>query len=167
MSPEQKIVRPVCPNCGSRNVAWIQWGRPVWGEGFSERLNRKEITLGGCMVSENDERWQCNDCRCRFGNADFGAFILRIKKKPVPLVLEAHSETMWNEHKIAGSTLCGCFHCMEIYEPGDIYEWISDVGSEKTALCPYCDTDSVIPDASGFPVTKEFLKEMHEYWYLK
>ena len=28
-----------------------------------------------------------------------------------------------------------------------------------------CDIDSVIGDSSGFPITKEFLKKMNEYWF--
>ena len=164
MSSGKKIVRPVCPNCGSRNVAWIQWGRPVWSENFSEKLTRNEITLGGCMVSKNSERWECNECGNRFGYTDFGIFILKAKKKPVPDVLAAHKESMCNEKSIHKSALCGCFYCLEIFEPSEIYEWIEDVAG-KTALCPYCNIDSVIPDASGFPVTPEFLKEMHKYWF--
>ncbi len=165
MSPERKIVRPVCPNCGSRNVAWIQWGRPAWREGFGEQLNRKEITLGGCMVSEKSERWECNECGCRFGNIDFGAFVLKAKKQPVPDVLAAHRESSCNEKAIRKSERCGCFHCLEIFDSGDIYEWITDISAAKTALCPYCDTDTVIPDISGFPLTDDFLIKMYDYWY--
>jgi hypothetical protein len=36
---------------------------------------------------------------------------------------------------------------------------------EPTALCPYCYTDSVLGDASGYPITEEFLKEMNKRWF--
>lgn len=36
---------------------------------------------------------------------------------------------------------------------------------EDTVLCPYCCADSVIGESSGYPITKEFLKKMNEYWF--
>ena len=36
---------------------------------------------------------------------------------------------------------------------------------EPTALCPYCHADAVIGDASSFPITEEFLKEMNKRWF--
>jgi hypothetical protein len=32
-------------------------------------------------------------------------------------------------------------------------------------MCPRCDIDSVLGDRSGFPVSAEFLDEMHRYWF--
>lgn len=32
-------------------------------------------------------------------------------------------------------------------------------------MCPHCQIDSVIGDASGLPITNEFLKQMHEKWF--
>ena len=29
----------------------------------------------------------------------------------------------------------------------------------------YCDTDSVIGENSGYPITKEFLESMKKYWF--
>jgi len=34
----------------------------------------------------------------------------------------------------------------------------------QSALCPFCASDTVIGDASGYAVTDEFLKQMHNYW---
>lgn len=36
---------------------------------------------------------------------------------------------------------------------------------DKTAICPYCFVDAVIPDAAGFNLDKAFLTEMHQYWF--
>ena len=63
---------------------------------------------------------------------------------------------------------CGCFYCMNIFSPGEIEEWIVDdnpCDELGTAICPYCDIDSVIGESSGYPITKEFLKKMNEYWF--
>ncbi|OWV25918.1 hypothetical protein B7988_07625 [Fibrobacter sp. UWB1] len=35
----------------------------------------------------------------------------------------------------------------------------------QTALCPYCAVDSVIPDASGWPLDADFLKKMKLWWF--
>jgi hypothetical protein len=36
-----------------------------------------------------------------------------------------------------------------------------------TALCPYCGSDSVLGDKSGFPVDADFLVRMSEAWFQK
>jgi hypothetical protein len=42
---------------------------------------------------------------------------------------------------------------------------VSWLSLEGTALCPYCDIDSVIRSASGFDLTKQLLSKMNEYWF--
>jgi hypothetical protein len=63
--------------------------------------------------------------------------------------------------------LCGCFYCRAIHPPSEITEWVDEdpAGGGQTALCPRCGIDSVIGDSSGFPVTLEFLEEMHRCWF--
>jgi len=51
---------------------------------------------------------------------------------------------------------------MAIFKPGEIDVWIDE---DQTALCPKCGIDSVIGSASGFPITKEFMQKMHDYWF--
>ena len=60
-------------------------------------------------------------------------------------------------------SLCGCFYCLEIFSPSKIEEWLKD--TKGTALCPYCYVDSVIGKYTGYPITKEFLAEMHKEWF--
>lgn len=48
--------------------------------------------------------------------------------------------------------------------PSEITEWIEDEGG--TALCPYCGIESVIGENSGYPLTRDFLAEMHQYWFV-
>ena len=78
-------------------------------------------------------------------------------------VIEAHKCSANHKEKLLKDSVCGCFHCLEIFSPEKIFYWLSDQGG--TALCPYCGIDSVIGESSGFPITKEFLKEMQEYWF--
>ncbi len=63
------------------------------------------------------------------------------------------------------SSLCGCFYCLETFAPSAIDVWIDD---GTCALCPNCTIDSVIGDASGFPVAdRSFLEAMHKRWFGK
>ena len=76
---------------------------------------------------------------------------------------EAYKHSNNNKTEIMKSNTCGCFYCREIFIPKEIKNWIKD--KELTAQCPYCLVDSVIGDASGIPITKAFLDEMHEKWF--
>ncbi len=96
---------------------------------------------------------------------DFPQAIERIndfKKHGAP-VGTAHSHSSNNRGELTASEKAGCFYCCEIYSPTLIGEWVDD---ETTAMCPKCGIDSVIGDASGFPITdKAFLKAMNEAWF--
>lgn len=58
---------------------------------------------------------------------------------------------------------CGCFSCLTIFHPDRIRNWIPDA-QDETAICPYCNSDSVLGESSGFPITPEFLGAMKEFW---
>ena len=85
--------------------------------------------------------------------------------KPNHVAAHVHSSSHRNE--LTTSDVCGCFYCLELYSPTEIVDWIDeDVnGIGRTALCPKCGIDSVMGSASGYPITKEFLKKMHEHWF--
>lgn len=89
-------------------------------------------------------------------------------------VIRAHKCCFRNKNEIQKSKSCGCFHCLAIFSPKEIFDWIiernfTDIALTRddlsTARCPYCGTDSVIGDSSGFPITKEFLCEMEKHWF--
>ena len=76
---------------------------------------------------------------------------------------QAHDCSFRNKKQLEQSKLCGCFSCCEIFPPSEITDYISD--EEPTAECPYCHIDAVIGDASGFPITEEFLRKMMYRWF--
>ncbi|AQU77131.1 MULTISPECIES: cytoplasmic protein [Priestia] len=78
-------------------------------------------------------------------------------------VKAAHRFCGDNKESLREDNLCGCFYCLEIFHPSEIKEWIDN--NESTALCPYCEIDSIIGQSSGFSITKEFLSEMNKYWF--
>ena len=54
--------------------------------------------------------------------------------------------------------------CILVFSVIEVKDWCPD-GADATAICPYCAVDSVIPDASGWPLTAEFLAEMRCRWF--
>lgn len=77
-------------------------------------------------------------------------------------VVRAHKHSSMHRDELERSEVCGCFYCSSIYLPTEIVEWIDD---GQTAICARCPVDSVIGDASGYPITKEFLERMHAHWF--
>jgi len=81
--------------------------------------------------------------------------------------VQAHKHSSNHRNKILVSDKCGCFYCLETFSPSLIDEWFDDDshGVGQTATCPKCGIDSVIGDASGYPVTIEFLECMKREWF--
>ena len=62
--------KPTCPECNKNNVAVIFWGYPGDVDWYLKAIDDKEIVGGGCLVSDNDPKWECNDCHCQWGTRD-------------------------------------------------------------------------------------------------
>ena len=81
-------------------------------------------------------------------------------------VIKAHEYCSDHRDQLENDTVCGCFYCLKIFNPKEIHEWIRFDGDKSdTAFCPNCGIDSVIGESSGFPITKDFLKQMNDYWF--
>ena len=77
-------------------------------------------------------------------------------------ILAAHRHSYRNMEEIRKSTMVGCFYCLRIYPAAEVTT-TTDKGA--TALCAYCPMDAVIGDASGYPITHDFLCDMGNYWF--
>ncbi|MEF2717355.1 MAG: cytoplasmic protein [Oscillospiraceae bacterium] len=77
--------------------------------------------------------------------------------------IKAHDFSIGHRKRLLQDRKCGCFYCLKIFAPKEISSWIEDVGG--TAICPYCGIDSVIGKHSGYPITREFLEQMRQYWF--
>ena len=77
---------------------------------------------------------------------------------------KAHKHSTNNKNEVLKSEICGCFYCCKIFTPKSITSWVKG-NTDMTAQCPYCLIDSVIGSASGFAITKKFLKEMNIKWF--
>ena len=84
---------------------------------------------------------------------------------PKEMIIKAHKPSFGNYWRLkAKKQKCGCFYCCRIFNSSEISDWIFDV-PEYTAICPYCEIDSVIGEEDGYPITEEFLEEMYNYWF--
>lgn|SRR5574344_1829563 len=96
-------------------------------------------------------------------------------KKQVPDYIRAHDFCTFNRDQFSPDETCGCFYCLDIFNAREIKEWVPEEQPEHvpdisdkhlvTAVCPHCGIDSVSGASSGFPITKEFLQKMHDYWF--
>jgi hypothetical protein len=76
--------------------------------------------------------------------------------------ISAHEWSSYHRETIRESNAGGCFYCLEVFPPSEIEDWTDD---DDTALCPKCGIDSVIASVCGYPIEREFLKKMHDYWF--
>ena len=59
-----------CPKCKKTSIAEILWGYPENIDSLEESIERKEIILGGCIVTNHDPKWECNDCNHQWGERE-------------------------------------------------------------------------------------------------
>jgi len=81
-----------------------------------------------------------------------------------------HKMSGWHEEAILKSTLCGCFSCLNIFRSDQINEWAEEDpncpnGPGKTAICPKCGIDSVLPDSTVPQLSLDLLKKMKIRWF--
>jgi hypothetical protein len=67
---EASMIIPKCPECKSENVAWIFWGYPCDMDWWLQAVEKKEIVPGGCIVTDHDPEWECNECGRRWGHRE-------------------------------------------------------------------------------------------------
>jgi len=78
-------------------------------------------------------------------------------------VVMAHRFSRDHKELLLKDKKCGCFYCLEIFDPSEIKMWIKD--EKGTAICPFCGVDAVLGESSGFPITKTFLSKMKTHWF--
>lgn len=67
-----------------------------------------------------------------------------------------------NREAISRFQRCYCFRCQKTMEPLAITEYVEN---GKTALCPYCSFDAILPDAIDEPLDETIIREMHDFWF--
>lgn len=76
-------------------------------------------------------------------------------------IVEAHKLSSHNINILEEGINCACFSCLRFFPFDVIKKWIDD---GRTAICPKCDIDAVIP-AKTFNYDIQFLRQMSHYWF--
>ncbi len=81
-----------------------------------------------------------------------------------------HSHCGWHEDEVKRSKFCGCFSCLKIYPSNLIVEWVEEPedcprGAGKTAVCPNCGIDAVLPESTDYELTANFIKDMGKEFF--
>lgn len=68
-----------------------------------------------------------------------------------------------NFRTILNSTSCGCFTCLTVFSPRQVTNWKEEPNG-RTALCPNCDSPTVLSDGTEEieTIDAEFLKKIYE-----
>ena len=89
-----------------------------------------------------------------------------------------------NRKEVESSSECGCFSCLAVFPPSEITHWSDsedlrdedpggmrpdsnrfDSFNGNTAICPKCESDSVIGSASGYVISESLLRRLKEHWH--
>jgi hypothetical protein len=77
-------------------------------------------------------------------------------------IKNAPLKSMKNKESVENSQKCGCYHCLATFSPQEITSWTDQ---SKTAICPKCNTDSVLADSCGISLDENNLKQIKNYWF--
>jgi hypothetical protein len=77
-------------------------------------------------------------------------------------IKNAPLKSMKNRQNVKTSQICGCYQCLATFPSQEITQWTDQ---NETAICPKCQTDSVLPDSCGISLDENNLKEIKKYWF--
>lgn len=152
----QKPEKVLCPLCNKYLTGDECYLIEMCSEGLGPISGYPEI-IDPEIVKEKAE--VCLNCRYHYPNQPI------YSRKDA---IEAHKYSSNNKPLLKNDKKCGCFYCLNIFDPKEIEEYLEDdnpCDMYGTAICPYCDIDSVLPESAGYPLTKEFLSKMYKVWF--
>ena len=68
-----------------------------------------------------------------------------------------------NKYLIKSRCNCGCYTCCNIFDPKEITQWVD----EKYAVCPYCNSPTIVGDAAYDSVDLSVLDKLNKYYIKK
>ena len=75
-----------------------------------------------------------------------------------------HQYSTSNQENVLLSNKCGCFFCKKIFDSKLISEHYINDKNGKTAVCPFCGVDSVLPD-NKVDLSPDLLEAMYKVWF--
>lgn len=70
-----------------------------------------------------------------------------------------------NRTSVQRAKRCGCYYCLEIFNPQEVNEHTLEPGGESTVICPKCGIDSVVPETEAEVITTELLSRVHDIMF--
>lgn len=137
---------------------------PLTNGGLFEKVWRLALDAGFVNAEKQDDyHFTLID-----DSYDGMAFPISVNRKVRDDIFDAHKHSIRNKDEILDSETCGCFCCLAIMKPDEINHFTEEKEKDgkvlSTAWCPHCLVDTIIAANSGYPITKEFLREMNGYW---
>jgi hypothetical protein len=80
-----------------------------------------------------------------------------------PRIQEACEFAADHRAALAESLMAACYYCQTVFPTSLISEFTD---GQRTALCPYCGTDAVLPSAAGYDFTAAGLLALNEFWFI-
>jgi len=79
---------------------------------------------------------------------------------------EIRLKSIFNSEAIRQAKTCGCYSCGKIFTSDEVKNFIYEFTSpHKTALCPYCGIDAVLPQSDEYDLTQELLDNLNEKYF--
>ena len=80
-------------------------------------------------------------------------------------LIKIHSYSFENEEIIKGKE-CVCLYCKEKFNANEVESWCDDKNG-RTAICPYCYVDCVVPlSIDGvYYLSDEDIDALYDFWF--
>jgi len=133
-------------------------GRAIAGEGESldDAINRAVEALPDEMLANQP------GVRGPWVQSDRGTVhpqSMTARAETTLAVKEAAKASFHNREEIKGAEECACYHCLETFPSAEVVEWAD---KDRTAVCPRCGIDAVIPRRVA---SDRLLRHMQAYWF--
>ncbi len=69
-------------------------------------------------------------------------------------------KTCYGSYEESKNTQCGCFTCLHVFNGNEITKTTEEMHGDLSALCPNCNSDTVIPNVTDILI----LKELNHYF---
>lgn len=92
-----------CPNCGGIKIASILYGLPALTPKLEKEIDKGNVVLGGCCVSDCDPAWQCMACEAKIYKTE---------------VVEALEHLIFDKDHEVSPISEVCDHCRHLFDPG-------------------------------------------------
>ena len=86
-----------------------------------------------------------------------------IKAKAKTDFFKAHNFTSDNYQMLFAKQECVCIYCKQRFQSNEILDYT--YSNKGTALCPYCEIDSVIGEYCGYELSEEFINKMYKIFF--